>query len=73
MTGDVEHEQPGQTSFVWLNFLPREAVTPLRLCRSAACRVGDTGFEPVASSVSGIPTLLRIDPLSTKTVPDRMP
>ena len=33
--------------------------------------VGDTGIEPVTSSVSGINTVLNNSPLSTKTVRER--
>src|SRR5450631_515052 len=35
--------------------------------------VGDTGIEPVTSSVSGINTVLSTPPLSTKTVRGRPP
>ena len=61
------------TPSVWRRLPPREAVSRPRLCRSATCRVGDTGIEPVTSSVSGIPTVRKSHPLSTKTVPPRMP
>ncbi len=49
----------------------RASETHFRCSEALLVLVGDTGIEPVTSSVSGINTVLNNSPLSTKTVRER--